>query len=86
MVQDTDGEHLLRDFSSSNTYVWTPDIAGNKTLYAIVKDTNGNEVRKSMSYIISENEEETEETNYIIDDAGNPITDENDNNIIYKNS
>ena len=36
-----------------------------------------------MSYIISENEEETVETNYIIDDAGNPITDENGNNITY---
>ena len=87
LVQDATGnEDLLRDFSSSNTYIWTPNSKGTKTLFAIVKDTNGNEVRKSMSYIISENEEETVETNYIIDDAGNPITDENDNNIIYKNS
>ena len=84
VVQDSDGKwYLLRDFSTSNSYIWTPDIAGNKTLYVIVKDGNGNEATTSMSYIISENEEETVETNYIIDDDGNPITDENDNNITY---
>jgi len=46
--------YKLRDFSTSNTYVWKTSAVGNKMLYVDVKDVNENVVRKEMSYVVKE--------------------------------
>ena len=52
-VQGEDGNTItLRDYSSSNTYNWTPSTDGNQTLYVDVKDSLGVTLRKSISYNI----------------------------------
>jgi len=55
LVKDSSGNwYKLRDFATSNTYIWTTGAIGNKTLYVDVKDSSDNAVRKEMSYIVKE--------------------------------
>ena len=55
LIKDTSGNwYKLRDFSTSNTYIWTTGAIGNKTLYVDVKDSSENVVRKEMSYVVKE--------------------------------
>ena len=52
-VQGEDGNTItLKDYSSSNTYNWTPSKDGNQTLYVDVKDSLGVTLRKSINYNI----------------------------------
>ena len=44
--------YKLRDYNTSNGYLWTTKQTGNKTLYVDVKDSNGQVTRKSMNYIV----------------------------------
>ena len=44
--------YKLRDYNTSNVYLWTTKQTGNKTLYVDVKDSNGQVTRKSMNYIV----------------------------------
>lgn len=44
--------YKLRDFSPSNSYVWTSGVVGTKTLYVDLKDESGKVVRKQMMYVI----------------------------------
>ena len=54
LIKDASGNWaILRDYGASNTYTWTTNATGNKTLYVDVKDTNGTVVRKSMSYNVT---------------------------------
>ena len=55
LIKDNKGNwYKLRDYSTSNSYVWTTGSAGNKTLYVDVKDSKGNTVRKEMSYTVKQ--------------------------------
>ena len=54
---------LLRDYGTSNTYVWKTKAIGDKTLYVDVKDESGNVIRKSMNYTVNEKNQEPVEVN-----------------------
>ena len=55
LIKDDKGNwYKLRDYSTSNTFVWTTGATGNKTLYVDVKDSKGNTVRKEMSYTVKQ--------------------------------
>ena len=45
---------IIRNYASTNSYVWTPSKKGNYELYVDVKDSYGNVVRKGMNYKINE--------------------------------
>ena len=47
---------ILRNYETSNTYVWKTKATGDKTLCVDVKDGNGQVTRKSMNYTIKEAE------------------------------
>ena len=53
LIKDAKGNWgMLRDYGTSNTYIWKTGPVGTKTLYVDVKDGNGNAVRKSMTYVV----------------------------------
>ncbi|MCI6188633.1 MAG: leucine-rich repeat protein [Clostridium sp.] len=53
LIKDDKGNwYKLRDYTTSNKYIWTTKQIGNKTLYVDVKDENGKVTRKSMSYTV----------------------------------
>lgn len=53
LIRDNKGNwYKLRDFENSNTFTWSANVAGNKTLYVDVKDGFGNVIRKSIEYSI----------------------------------
>ena len=55
LIKDSKGNwYIIKNYSTSNTAVWTTGATGTKTLYVDVKDSNGNVVRKEMSYKVSE--------------------------------
>ena len=53
LIKDSLGNWaLLRDYGTSNSYVWTTKQTGDKTLYVDVKDENEQVVRDSIKYIV----------------------------------
>ena len=55
LIKDSSGNWgMLRDYGTSNTYIWKTGKIGTKTLYVDVKDSNGKVERKSMSYTVKE--------------------------------
>ena len=53
IIKDDKGNwYKLRDFSTSNTYVWKTTVAGSKKLYVDVKDEDGKVVRKELNYVV----------------------------------
>lgn len=49
---DENNWYKLKDYSTSNTFIWTAGKSGNKTLYVDVMDTVGNVTRSSMPYTV----------------------------------
>ena len=49
---DKENWYKLRDFSTSNTYVWKANVAGSKKLYVDVKDESGKVLRKELNYVV----------------------------------
>ena len=43
----------LRDYETSNTYVWKTKAIGDKTLYVDVKDESGKVIRKAINYTVT---------------------------------
>ena len=66
--------YKLRDFSTSNTYVWKTGAVGNKMLYVDVKDVNENVVRKEMSYVVKEKLTELAVTSFTADKQSPQVT------------
>lgn len=55
ILKDENGNwSMIRNYASTNSYVWTPAKKGNYELYVDVKDSYGNVVRKGMNYKINE--------------------------------
>ena len=53
IIKDDKGNwYKLKDFSTSNTYVWKTTVAGSKKLYVDVKDEDGKVVRKELNYVV----------------------------------
>lgn len=44
------GWHVIRDYASSNTCIWTPGSVGKKTLYVDIKDNYGTVERAEIPY------------------------------------
>ncbi|WP_353948981.1 glucosaminidase domain-containing protein [Sporolactobacillus sp. Y61] len=54
IIRDNAGKwYLLKNYSSSNTFTWTPGPTGNKTLYVDVKDSTGKVIREQASYTVT---------------------------------
>ena len=44
--------YVIRDYSTSNTCVWTTGKIGSKTLYVDVKDKEGQVTRKAIPFVV----------------------------------
>ena len=64
MVNDGVTSKILKDYSTDTNATWTESKSGNYTITAFVKDTNGKEVSKSMTYVISDTIAKNETTIY----------------------
>ena len=55
LINDSKGNwYKLRDYSTSNSMVWTTGASGDKTLYVDVKDASGQVARKEMKYTVKQ--------------------------------
>ena len=54
LISDDNNEYyVIQDYSLSNTAIWHTSTVGTKTLYVYVQDENGNEVKQSMEYTLT---------------------------------
>ena len=67
VVNDGVTSKILKDYSTDTNATWTESKSGNYTITAFVKDANGKEVSKSMTYVISDTIAKNETTIYIKD-------------------
>ncbi|MBU5488563.1 PKD domain-containing protein [Clostridium sp. MSJ-8] len=54
--------NTVRDFSSASSYTWTPTKEGTYDVKVTVKDSNGKQATKNMSYVVEKEDEQVELT------------------------